>query len=475
METYISLTKLAAPFRASVSTPAFLCGTIATLLAAATTATALSPGDTATGNGALASETLDTSNPDNETVGDFNTADGFDALNGNRHGSYNTAVGAFSLAPNDGSYNTAIGAFALRSNDLGIGNVAVGAFALTNNHVRRIAGGIFGGHNNTATGFYALSQNIYGQSNTATGSYALYSNTTGDENTANGSGALYSNTTGLRNTATGSFALNQNTSGVNNTASGYQALYRNTTGYANTATGEFALFSAKGSQNTALGQSSLLSVSDGTANTACGTESLRDVIAGYSNIALGYRAGILLASGNYNIYIGAPAGGNENNTLRIGNAVQQAFIGGIYGKPSPAGAAVYVTADGKLGTSTSSRRFKENIRSMDAASEAILALKPVTFRYKEDIDPAGTPQYGLVAEDVEKVDPTLVLHDAEGQTYTVRYEAVNAMVLNEFLKQHREVQEQKKTVAAQQSEIKALNERLQALDSRMQKFVGRRK
>src|SRR5216110_1165756 len=107
---------------------------------------------------------------------------------------------------------------------------------------------------------------------------------------------------------------------------------------------------------------------------------------------------------------------------------------------------VVVNGSGRLGTVASSQRFKDDIKPMDKASEAILALKPVTFHYKKEVDPDGIPQFGLVAEQVEKVDPDLVARDEEGKVYTVRYEAVNAMLLNEFLKEHKAFVEEHRKV-----------------------------
>src|SRR4030095_8687350 len=151
------------------------------------------------------------------------------------------------------------------------------------------------------------------------------------------------------------------------------------------------------------------------------------------------------------------------------------FIAGISGKTASGGVAVYVNANGKLGTTVSSARFKEAIKPMDKASEAIHALKPVTFRYKHELDPDGIPQFGLVAEEVEKVNPDLVARDDRGKVYTVRYEAVNAMLLNEFLKEHRKGQEQAATIsqlkaelAQQQKEIKALSAQIQKVSAQLE-------
>jgi len=160
----------------------------------------------------------------------------------------------------------------------------------------------------------------------------------------------------------------------------------------------------------------------------------------------------------------------ESNTIRIGDeSVQTAtYIAGISGRTASGGAAVFVNSNGKLGTSTSSARFKEEIKPMGEASEAILALKPVTFRYKPEIDPKGIPQFGLVAEEVEKVNPDLVARDKEGKPYSVRYDQVNAMLLNEFLKEHRKNEEQQATIARQQKQIEALAAGLQKVSAQLE-------
>src|SRR5207237_3015736 len=142
----------------------------------------------------------------------------------------------------------------------------------------------------------------------------------------------------------------------------------------------------------------------------------------------------------------------ESSHIRIGTSGFHAntFVAGISGVVVPGGVGVIIDTNGHLGTVVSSERFKDAIKPMDKASEAILALKPVTFRYKHEVDPNGIPQFGLVAEQVAKVNPALVDRDGKGEIYTVRYEAVNAMLLNEFLKEHRTVQELEATVAQQQ-------------------------
>ena len=214
---------------------------------------------------------------------------------------------------------------------------------------------------------------------------------------------------------------------------GFQALYSYTTGSANTANGHQALYNATTGQN----------------NTADGVSALFDNTTGSNNIAVGAKAGFALTSGSNNIDIGNPGNAGESDTIRIGDARKQTnvFIAGISGATVPGGVEVIVGTNGKLGTVVSSERFKDAVKSMGKTSEAILALNPVTFRYKKELDPEGIPQFGLVAEDVEKVNPDLVARDEQGKPYSVRYEAVNAMLLNEFLKEHQTVQELKKQVA----------------------------
>jgi len=348
------------------------------------------------------------------TTGFSNTALGFGALYTNTTGSHNTATGSQALLNNtSGVYDTAAGKVALFSNTTGSYNTATGAFALNLNQT---------GNNNTATGVNALEKNTTGGANTANGVSALLSNQTGGFNTANGANALQQNTTGGANAANGSFALFSNTSGGSNTADGFDALFNNTTGS--------------------------------------------------NNIALGLGAGGNLTTGSNNIDIGALGVAGEANTIRIGKQGTHTatFIAGISGKTASGGVAVYVNANGKLGTTVSSARFKEQIKPMDKASEAIHALKPVTFRYKQELDPEGILQFGLVAEEVEKVNPALVARDADGKVYTVRYDAVNAMLLNEFLKEHRKNEEQEATIAQLKSGIETLAATVKEQASQIQKM-----
>jgi hypothetical protein len=280
-----------------------------------------------------------------------------------------------------------------------------------------------------------------GDRNTATGFSALSSNTTGADNTALGNSTLQSNTDGVNNTAVGSLTLNSNTTGANNTGVGAGALFNNSTGSPNTAVGVGALFNnTTGSNNTAIGYQALSANTIGVQNTAIGHLALVNNVTGDSNVALGTFAGDNVMTASSVICIGAGvAGADVSGTTWIAN---------VYGVTTQSGATapVIVSDGGQLGTVVSSERFKKDIATMEKASEAILSLRPVTFHYKSDAE--ETPQFGLVAEEVAKVDPALVLPDKEGKPYTVRYDAINAMLLNEFLKEHRKVEQMQKQIDA---------------------------
>jgi hypothetical protein len=301
--------------------------------------------------------------------------------------------------------------------------------------------------------------NINGDRNTATGNAALGFNTTGVDNTAVGSGALFFNNAN-DNTAVGAEVLSANTTGASNTAIGGSALADNTTGNLNTAVGFHALMNnTMQGGNTALGSDALINYNGGGGgNTAIGDQALFASTTGTLNVALGFAAGAAVTTASSTICIGTD-GQNVSNSC---------YIGQIFGATSAGGIAVLVNSDGKLGTVVSSRRFKEEIQPMEQASETLFALKPVTFCYKGEIDPAGTSQFGLVAEDVEKVNPDLIVRDKEGKPYSVRYDQVNAMLLNEFLKEHHQVQDLKAIVAGQQKQIDALTAGLQRVSAQLE-------
>ena len=364
-----------------------------------------------------------------------NTAEGDNALLALTDGGYNTAVGFYSLASvTTGQLNTAIGSGTLLLNT-GDQNTATGAAALFNNT---------DGYRNTATGAFALVNNTIGVENTAVGASALVSNTAGNRNTAVGFGAMHDNEEGSSNTAVGRYSLDQNIDGQGNTAMGVQALFSNVdSGF-----------------GTAMGAQALLSSTTGDENTAIGAQALVFNTTGRRNTALGIRAGQNLTTGDYNIDIGAQTKGvaGESGTTRIGTAPfhTRAFIAGIRGVTTENNNAVPVVidSDGQLGTISSSSRYKTDIKPIEKASESILALQPVSFRYKAHKD--TTPNFGLIAEDVARVNPDLVIHEADGKPYTVRYDAVNAMLLNEFLKEHRKVEQQEQKLARQETTIAQL-------------------
>ena len=342
-------------------------------------------------------------------------------------GNFNTGVGAGTLVLNTADSNTAVGAAALLLNTTGTENVAIGTDALVHDD---------SGSYNTAVGAFALFNSTAGF-NTAIGDRTLFNNMTGDSNVAVGIGgpggpALFSNTTGRFNTAVGGGALYGNTGGGDNTAIGAGAPQDNTEGNENVAVGLNALNNSTGN----------------------------------NNVALGNYAGFGATTGSNNIYIGHQMEGSAGES----NAC---YIGSIFGQTAAGGSAVFIDANGKLGTLTSSKRFKEEIKPMDKASDALYALSPITFRYKKEIDPAGKSQFGLVAEEVEKVNPDLVVRDKVGNPYSVRYDQVNAMLLNEFLKEHRKVQELEAAVGQQrkdfQSKLSEQEKKIEALASGLQK------
>jgi len=341
------------------------------------------------------------------------------------------------VPPPDGGYpggNTAEGQGALFGLTNGTFNTAIGFLSLRSNAE---------GHLNTGVGAGTLLANI-GQRNTATGAATLLNNTTGVKNTANGALALFNNLTGNSNTAVGESALFTNSEGFNNTAIGYNALLNNTTA----------------GDNAAIGTTALFNTSTGEFNVAVGSQALYSNVSGDSNTAIGDSAGFnIMGSGNVCIGAGINGVAGENNITRIRN---------VYDSVATE-RAVYVTSDNRIGTLSSSRRYKDEIRPMGEVSGAIHSLKPVSFRYKKEIDAKRALCFGLIAEEVAKVSPDLVTPDHEGKPQTVRYEAINAMLLNEFLKEHRKVEEQESRIQGHQAIIARQQKQIEAL------MVGLRK
>ena len=420
----------------------------------------------------------------NLTTGVANTGIGWYSLFATDSGSNNTAVGAGALDLNTADNNTAVGVAALLLNTTGTNNTANGVGALVFNDT---------GEGNTATGAFALYNNTEGDFNTATGEFALYSNTIGERNTAVGDSALYLNTEGNRNTAIGNPALLNNTTGSDNTAVGHLALWANnsngntaigsealssnSSGNTNTATGFRALANNNGNQNTANGHGTLLANITGAANTGVGFSALDVNTTGSGNTAVGWHALAASSTGQDNTALGKGAGSSvvgASNVICIGAEIAGAdvdnscYIGNIWSQPGGS-QAVYVNASGKLGAQVSSRRFKDEIQPMDQASEVIYRLNPVSFRYKPEIEPSRPLGFGLIAEEVNKVHPDLVVRDKEGKPYTVRYDQVNAMLLNEFLKEHRKNEEQQYRIDQQDAKIALQQRQIEALTTGLQK------
>jgi hypothetical protein len=378
------------------------------------------------------------------TTGYSNTATGVEALFYNQTGYNNTASGFDALAYSFGSYN----------------NSAFGAYALLSEFDGLV------GHDNTASGVNSLSFDSGGSYNTASGSAALIYNTDGNYNTAFGTGALSGvsiatdtrGAIGSNNTGIGSFALYSYSTGSDNTASGMNALYFTTTGSFNTASGLQALYSnVTGNNNTASGVNALYSTTNGSQNTASGRGALQSNTTGSNNIAEGFQAGYNLTTGNDNIDIGNKGVAAESNTIRIGTAPTQnaTYIAGI-ATAKVTGSAVYVTATGQLGVLASSERFKTAIVPMGSDTAKLAQLRPVSFKLKSDT--TGTRQYGLIAEEVAKVYPELVIRDQNGRIDGVRYDELAPMLLNEMQQQQATVHVLSEQKAAQAAEIRDLKQ-----------------
>src|SRR5579871_412203 len=335
-----------------------------------------------------------------------------------------------------------------------VNNFAFGFNALKNNV----------GSDNTALGYSALYLNTVGSYNTATGFNALNTNASGNYNTSYGFNALYANNSGNYNAANGAYALVANTTGSNNVGNGYQSLYMNTIGSNNIANGSYSLYSNE----------------TGNYNTACGLFALYLNQSGNANIGIGYRAGQNILGGSNNIAIGNTGFAADNGIIRIGTpGTQRAiYLAGINGVSS-GGVAVYINPNGQLGTLTSSERFKYDIHSMGIASDKLMDLRPVTFRYKQEEDGTHPIQYGLIAEEVAKVYPNLVQYDKDGKPFTVYYHLLTPMMLNELQKAHQrsdaqgqELKVQGQKLEAQEAEISALRSELTSLRQALEQKQG---
>jgi hypothetical protein len=400
-----------------------------------------------------------------------NTAAGQNALLSLTTGAYNTGVGIFSLLTiTDGNFCTGIGAGTLLTNTA---------------------------DQNTATGAGALFSNTTGEANTAHGVFALFNNTDGSNNVANGPEALFTNKTGQNNTATGAQTLffNDGDSGneeaSDNSAFGNSALFGNTTGEANSAFGSDALISNDtGSFNTAVGDEALLNNIDGSSNTGVGITALGNNTSGFENTAVGHQALINCHTGSGNVGVGVAAGDNvttASNVICIGNVGGEnidnsCYVANIYSNIQPVIGTdpdyLTISSNGRLGRSNlsgSSRRFKHDIQPIDKASEAILALKPVSFHYNKEYDATQRLSFGLIAEDVAEIAPDLVGRNKKGEPESVRYDQINAMLLNEFLKEHRKVQELEKATAALTAQVKEQAAQIQQVTSEVRMNKSTRK
>jgi hypothetical protein len=337
-----------------------------------------------------------------------------------------------------GTFNTADGDRAMPF-VTGLANSAFGAFA---------------GFSTTANNF-----------NTAVGAGALDLNTA-DNNTAVGATALLLNTIGTDNVAVGASAMQNNTDGDSHTGVGVFALFSQVGGLGNTAVGAFALEVNSSSGNAAFGYHSLDSCTGGL-NTAFGADTMVNATTGDENVALGFASGNGITTGSNIITIG-PVNGVSG---ALGEVDNSCYIGNAFGQPADPGTITIlgIDTDGKLGTVASSRRFKKEIKPMDKASEVILALKPVTFQYNYDKKNRPTPQFGLIAEEVAEVNPDLVVRDKNGELMTVRYEQINAMLLNEFLKEHKKVEEQQASISQLKSEMQTMVAQLKEQAAQIQK------
>jgi hypothetical protein len=404
------------------------------------------------------------------TAGNVNTFSSYQAGYSNTSGNANTFYGASAGQSNTlGGDNTFSGEEAGTSNTTGSNNTFTGYQAGFSN---------IDGNSNTSSGWRAGYSNTHGGANTFEGAYSGNQNTTGDNNTFAGYQAGYSNTNGYSNAFFGTQAGSQNVAGWGNTFSGYQTGYFNNQGINNTFSGYQAGFNTNNCCNTFSGYQAGFT-NTGHDNTFLGWESGFSTSSGAGNIFIGSDAGYSNTTGSNNVYIAnvGSASGVESNAIRIGSTSSTAaYIGGIYGI-NVGGVDVQISSDGQLGAQTSSRRFKEQIADMGDSSSRLFQLRPVTFFYKPQYDDGShLLQYGLIAEEVAKVYPELVAYDKDGQPYTVKYQYLAPMLLNEVQKQHTVVAAQQDVIKTQQQQIENLqqqNEEFQQRLVRLESLVPR--
>jgi len=321
------------------------------------------------------------------------------------------------------------------------------------------------GAGNTAFGWEALAFTSATSFNTGIGGGALALNNS-DNNTAVGAGAMLLNLSGTQNVAVGTDALLNNDSGSDNNAIGAFALFSNIGGTFNNAHGRNALTANLGDENNAMGDDAMDSNTTGSFNTAMGDDALDGCTTGSSNVAVGDEAGTAVVAGSNIICIGAGVTGGGGPFQDFDNTC---FIGSIFGEPTSdpgTQTAVYVDQFNVVGIFNSSRQYKHDIQPMDKSSETLYQLKPVTFKFNSDVK--GSTQYGLIAEDVAQVDPQLVVRK-NGETVTVRYEQINSMLLNEFLKEHKKVEEQQASISQLKSEMQTMVAQLKEQAAQIQK------
>ena len=402
------------------------------------------------------------------TTGYVNVAVGPQALYSNTTGYRNVGIGVLALYSNvDGYDNVGIGAGALSNNTDGFDNVAIGYETLYNND---------GGFENIAIGDRALHHNTSGDNNVALGDLALHNTTTGDDNVALGDRTLFENTVGDDNVAIGDEALRNSTTGSDNIGIGNEALYYNDTGNYNVGIGRNALYyNTSGYDNVAIGRYALYDNTSGAENVAIGGYAL-EINTGNGNIGLGFRAGVDATTGNDNVFIANAGVAGDSDTIRIGTAQTATYVAGIRGVTTGVADAVTVMIDsaGQLGTVSSSRRFKEDVRDMGETSNALLDLRPVTFRFKErKARGEERLEYGLIAEEVARVFPELVVFDGAGKPLTVRYHLLSSLLLNEFQKQNDQLREQNDQLRELRSRLAAVEGREGALLARLERLEAR--